>query len=110
MIFQKLNKVVTCADGFRISIQASETHYCTPRIDGAERYTEVEVGFPSEAEACLMPYAEMAEAPTETVYGWVPVSIVSLLLAKHGGIVEGTVPNGVPELRVINKDKTSKEK
>ena len=108
MIYQKLNKVVTCADGFRISIQASETHYCTPRIDGAERYTEVEVGFPSEAEACLMPYAEMPEDPTETVYGWVPVSIVSLVLAKHGGIAEGTVPNCVPELRAI--DKASKEK
>jgi len=29
----------------------------------------------------------------------VPCSKVGLVIAKHGGMVEGTVPPGVPELR-----------
>jgi len=46
-----------------------------------------------------MRYCEEREKPTETVYAYVPVWVVSLVLAKHGGIVEGEVPPGVAELR-----------
>jgi hypothetical protein len=45
------------------------------------------VGFPSERDGLLMPYAEKPERPTETVYGWVPASIVATVIAKHGGVV-----------------------
>ena len=40
--------------------------------------------------------AENPSAPTETVYGYVPVSDVYLLISKHGGVVSGEVPLGVP--------------
>ena len=43
---QRFEEVV-CADGFSMSVQASETHYCSPREDGAEKYTAVEVGYPT---------------------------------------------------------------
>ena len=47
-------KEVVCADGFSMSVQASETHYCSPREDGAEKYTAVEVGYPNPPEPLLM--------------------------------------------------------
>ena len=33
--------------------------------------------------------------PTDTVYGYVPVDIVTNVIVKHGGMVEGEVPPGV---------------
>lgn len=94
----KLNKTVVCADGFAMSVQANSTAYCSPRESNAESYDEVEVGFPSMREELLMPYAEDPDRPTETVYGWVPADRVSLAIAKHGGIVSGELPAGIPRL------------
>ena len=66
-----------------------------PRVDNAERYSEVEVGYPSAPDSLLLPYAENPSAPTETVYGYVPANTVTLVITKHGGMVDGEVPNGV---------------
>lgn len=76
---------ITCADGLRLSVQASRDHYCTPR-DSVGPWTAVEVGFPSERVEELMEYAENPKAPTDTVYGWVPVEVVEAVIEKHGGI------------------------
>jgi len=95
----KFNKKVVCKDGFIMSVQAGETQYCYPRETGADRYTEVEIGFPNEAEDLLLEYAEDSTQPTETVYHYVPASLVSLVIAKHGGMVEGELPAGIPCLR-----------
>ena len=89
------NEKIICADGFEMSVQASETHYCTPRKTHAERYEAVEVGYPTPVEGLLMPYCEDPDKPCETVYGYVPVSVVNLVIAKHGGIVRGQAPPGV---------------
>jgi hypothetical protein len=43
----------------------------------------------------LMEYCDEPGTPLNTVYGYVPVQIVTNVLAKHGGIVEGEVPRGV---------------
>tara|TARA_Y100001938_G_C8071542_1_gene423389 strand:- start:334 stop:498 length:165 start_codon:yes stop_codon:yes gene_type:complete len=43
-----------------------------------------------------MEYAEDRTQPRKTVYGYVPVDTVYLLLTKHGGVVSGEVPKGVP--------------
>jgi hypothetical protein len=79
---------VVCKDGFTASIQASEYHYCDPRIDNAERYVTVEVGFPSEKVDEWMEYIDGGPDadPTETVYGYVPVYLVETALIEHGGI------------------------
>jgi len=92
-------KRIRCADGFNMSVQANEGAYCTPRIDFAANYTEVEVGFPSQKEDLLMKWAESPDSPTETVYGWVPRTVITLVVAKHGGIVEGELPPGIPYLK-----------
>ena len=100
-------KRAECADGFTVSVQASSGSYCTPREDDAESYCSVELGYPSVYDDLIIEWAEDPEAPTETVYGWVPCHIVTLLLTKHGGMVAGEVPNGVlvydQEFPKINK-------
>jgi len=99
----KRNERVVCADGFNISVQAFDGAYCTPRENDAERYTEVELGYPSEREELIMDWIEMPDGgPTDSVYPYVPVSVVTNVIAKHGGVVSGEVPPGVPRLEAIN--------
>ena len=78
---------VHCADGFSVSVQASQYHYCRPRIDNAEKYNGVELGYPSEADDLITDYAE-DDTYTDTVYGYVPVEIVDKLIEQHGDIVD----------------------
>jgi hypothetical protein len=99
------NEKIVCKDGFSMSVQAHEGAYCIPRVDGAERYTQVEVGYPSQPESLLMEWAENPKAPTDTVYGYVPVSRISLVCAKHGGIVSGELPSGVVRLEVNSESR-----
>ncbi len=89
---RKFYKRVVCQNGFSMSVQAGSSQYCSPRIDGAIRYSEVEVGFPSAEEPLIMEYAEDPSEPTETVYGWVPASVVKQVIEKHGGLEEGETP------------------
>jgi len=85
-----INKVAVCADGFQMSVQASHFHYCSPRNDEGP-YSTVEVGFPSEQEDLLVPYAEVWKDKgeevdyTDLVYAYVPSSVVLEVVAKHGG-------------------------
>ena len=95
MINFKRNARVVCRDGFSLSVQASELSYCTPRITGAPRYTEAEVGFPSEKEPLLMPYIDGDMEPTKNVYGWVPAKVINQVIQKHGGRVSGDLPRGI---------------
>ena len=101
-ILSKMNRnaQVVCADGFEMSVQAHQGAYCSPRRSNADKYEEVEVGFPSIEEPMLMEWCEEPHQPTDTVYGYVPVQVVTNVIAKHGGIVEGDVPAGVMPLRV----------
>ena len=93
------NKRIECADGFSMSVQASRYSYCEPRVDSAPAYTQVEVGFPSDYESLLVDYAEDKEDYTGTVYGYVPADVVTLVCVKHGGVVCGDMPNGIPYLK-----------
>lgn len=76
---------VRCVDGFEMSVQAGRTHYCAPRKDVGP-YRSAEVGYPSEREELLMPFAEEPDDPTNTVYGYVPVEIIEQVILKHGGV------------------------
>lgn len=71
-----------CKDGFSISIQASAFHYCTPRRELKDgKYTQLELGFPSEYEELLDKYRGGA------IYLYVPIEVVEEVIEKHGGIV-----------------------
>jgi len=85
---------IVCADGFSMSVQASETHYCTPK-DNKGPYTSVEVGFPSASDDDLLPYMERLDgeiSPEGAVYGYVPVEVVHKVIENHGGRVSGRLP------------------
>ena len=99
-----LNKKVICADGFTMSVQANENAYCTPRDTHAENYSEVEIGFPSEEEPLIMPWCEDPRRPTDTVYGYVPVNIVTQVIVKHGGMAAGDVPAGVIPIPEVSRE------
>ena len=93
------NKKIECADGFTMSVQASRFNYCEPRVDDANEYTQVEIGFPSGYEPLIAKYAEDKEDYTGTVYGYVPADVVTLVCIKHGGVVAGELPAGIPYLK-----------
>lgn len=82
---------IVCQDGFSMSIQASEFHYCTPRVTGAFPYSSIEIGFPSRRIPEAHEYAEEPKRHTKTVFGYVPVEIVNEIIRKHGGVKEKRV-------------------
>ena len=75
-----------CNDGYSVSVQASEFHYCSPRLNGLQDYESVELGFPSMEDELINEYADGGDDYTDTVYGYVPIEVVEKLIEKHGGI------------------------
>jgi hypothetical protein len=76
---------IICADGFKVSVQASSMHYCSPK-DNLGPYTTVELGYPSTEEELFMPYCKEPNSPTQTVYACVPLKLVTQAILKHGGL------------------------
>ena len=82
---------IVCTDGFSMSVQVGYSLYSTPK-KVAKRYSEVEIGYPSERESLLEKYVELSIFDdnfvdyTDTVYPYVPVKVVDKVLKKHGGI------------------------
>jgi len=81
---------VVCNDGFKMSVQAGESLYSEPR-DVVDSYEEAEIGFPSAEESLLASYAEDQENLCDTVYGYVPCSVIDQVINKHGGIDESKI-------------------
>ena len=81
---------VICNDGFKMSVQAGQSLYSEPR-DVADSYEEAEVGYPSTEESLLTSYAEDNDNLCDTVYGYVPCSIIDEVIEKHGGINESKI-------------------
>ena len=67
-----------CFGDLKLSIQASEYHYCSPQRD-CDYYYEVEVGFPNFdfSEEFIHRYADDIDTPQDTVYGYVPITELS---------------------------------
>lgn len=76
---------IICADGTTLSVQASRTHYCSPR-NCYGPWDEVEVGYPSVAVPEWAQYKDQrANEDTNTVFAYVPVALVREFIAAHGG-------------------------
>jgi len=74
---------IVCNGGARLSAQASQTHYCTPRVDDGP-YSKVEVGYPDPAPPeSWAKYAD-GDYPSD-MYGYVPVELVREYIVSHGG-------------------------
>ena len=83
----KIRPRLNCKDGFSISIQASETHRCKPKLNLKNgKYEEVELGYPNEYEPLIEEYAEGCDH-INTVYNYVPVKLVEEVIKKHGGLI-----------------------
>lgn len=79
---------------YKVSVQASEYHYCTPRLDNMKYYEEVELGFPDFlfSEGFVNKYAEDKESPKDTVYPYVPLEELAWeleLLVLGGSYAKG---------------------
>ena len=77
---------ITCKDGIVLSVQASRTHYCTPRTNHGP-YSHVEVGYPTTIPPeSWRQYAD-GDYPNN-IYAYVPVELVTAFTDSHGGIKE----------------------
>ena len=71
---------IICKDGFTMSVIDEY------EVPGAHAdTTSVEIGFPSEREELLDPYAE-GDKDQPSVYNYVPLDIKDKVIEKHGGI------------------------
>jgi len=92
---QKLRPRVWCKDGFNISIQADKYTYCTPRENGNITYHEVELGYPSHPMPEFAEWGAGENGETPSIWAYVPVLVVDVLLRAHGGIDHwGYFPEG----------------
>ena len=88
----RVRNQVICADGYRISIQASVGHYCTPREDDATAYRTVEI-LVYEFDELLAEYIDDNNHGDMDMIGErVPAELVIKLLKKHGGAIQGEIP------------------
>ena len=100
-------------NGGSVSVQASKTHYCYPRNDVGP-YSEMEVGYPSEGT--IVPDEIMRHLDGnidaedfdkhKSVYGYVPVSIIKMMVDANGGIKTGELP---PMVEVEPSDEDSSD-
>ena len=97
--YKPTNPRIYFNNGGSVSVQASKTHYCDPRNDEGP-YSEMEVGFPSEGT--IVPDEIMRHLDGnidaedfdkhKSVYGYVPVSIIKMMVDANGGIKTGELP------------------
>lgn len=78
--YKEIAKKVVCADGASASIQASETHYCTPRSNQGP-YTAVEVWV---LDGTVTEFDYDDEEPS----AYVPIEQVVQWIDNHGGFAK----------------------
>lgn len=103
--FKPLYERVYFNNGGNISIQASRTAYSKPRNDEGP-YTHMEMGYPSKNTVLpknVLKYVEQSATynddgsysgndPYNSVYPYVPVSVIKQLIQANGGIKSGELP------------------
>jgi hypothetical protein len=77
--YKDLAEPVRCKDGSTMSVQASHTHYCTPR-DDVGPYTHVEVW------RCGSPAAWSEYGDGEEPYAYLPIELVAEEIDRRGGM------------------------
>ena len=76
LVMRKSAPVVWLANDTKMSVQAGEYLYSTPRTDFA-KFTHVEIGFPTfDPPETWMEYAEDQDEPQETIYAYIPIGLV----------------------------------
>jgi hypothetical protein len=81
--YTKLRGELVCNDGTKLSVQASETDYCCPRVNDSVSYSEVEVFYiSSDVPECWLEYGDNVDNP----FAYIPVVMVEEFIDSHGGI------------------------
>ena len=95
-----VKETVKCNDGFTFSARFTfyeKIHYgmnygmnCNSKeADRIKEITHMELGYPSEADDLIAPYAnekEYGTPLTQDVYGYTPIDVIVALVNKHGGL------------------------
>lgn len=87
--YQEVRNHLECNDGTTLSVQASESHYCTPRRNQPEvhEYSKVEVWCVSKpVPDSWYEYGD----PEDNPYAYIPVSMVEEFIDSCGGIKDFT--------------------
>jgi len=77
---RELQEHIVLGDGTRLSVQASRTHYCSPK-DDVGPWTAVEVLI-DEGKPCK-------SWGNHQPYGWVPIRRLESLISRRGGVISG---------------------
>ena len=90
MKYKELSKKTKLKDGTVLSIQASSTHYSTPREDQGP-YSHVEVGFIEDGKGKGVTPPDSWKDYSDgsfpsSVYGYIPIELVQEFCDSHGGI------------------------
>lgn len=80
--YETLRPKVRCKDGTSISVQASRSHYCSPRESFLPSYVTVEVFSETPMPISWKKY------DCGGVYAFVPLHIVQEFISRHGGLDE----------------------
>jgi hypothetical protein len=76
---------LSCADGTRMSVQASKFHYCSPRDDRGP-WGCVEVWCIAGPSGRAIYPRSFGDGSKDTPYSFVPVSVVNKFIHRHGGL------------------------
>lgn len=90
--YKDIRPPIKCRNEGSLSVQASRNHYCWPRED-AGPYQQVEVGAVHGLAGVVMLLAEYHDGEPEaaddgpwSVFGYVPIEKVAMLISMNGGI------------------------
>lgn len=90
--FKPISRHIVCANGGRLSVQASKNHYSTPRDDYGP-YTHAEVGAIRGLSCVADLFKEYhdgdkfeADDADWSVFGYVPLGVIAMLILMNGGL------------------------
>lgn len=92
--YKDQTKRIYCVDGAHASIQASETHYCSPQ-NNIGPYTHVEIWCIDDIGNIPVTQFEYSE---DEPSAYVPIEAVAAFLDDHGGIAPWSHKGAFPAL------------
>jgi len=98
----RVNLRVECADGFKVSIQASSSHYANDSSGKAPYWSDVPPVHPFvsfELGGTDDPIPELEQWESGGVWAWVPRDAVARMLDAHGGVLAWESANGGTDAR-----------
>jgi len=90
--FKRQSPRITLASGGRISVQASATHYCSPKRDTGP-YNSVEImpeGVEVWSTASVDYLEKFGRSSDDVVWGWLAIKDVVEVINLNGGVVDGS--------------------